>query len=466
VDTFSYGLGKSMEALAFLALVPVLTRALSPAEFGVFDVSMTFMMLVATAASFALEPAVAAFYFQSQRPEERKSICSTAVWFRLVSSLIVAAFVFGLAPALSGLIFNTRAYAGHIRLVAGIIPCFLFVGIIKQLLRIGFSPFKFNLIAVGHAALYAALAIFLVTAIKMGVAGPLTAALVAGAVFSVIGSIVARNACSFRPSTSSLKGMFLFGLPLAPSLLACWIIDFSDRYFLTQMSTLEQVGVYSVGVKVSSIIVLFITSFQMAWAPVALSAQHEENARKKYAMGMLFFLAVSFAAAAALCIFSKSILMVLAEPRYYDAKLVIFPLTLSAIAYGAYLIVNIGLLITGKTVFASVAIGAAAAVNVLLNYLLIPKFQMIGAAYATLLSYLLAVVLIYVFAQKRYPVPYDLARISEMVFVSLTAMTVGASIEIERSPLIDLVFRVFLLTALLAALFRIFTRRQAYSYEE
>jgi len=457
-DTISYGVGKAAEALAAIILIPILTRMLSPAELGLWDISMTFMVLTATVASLGLEPALAAFYFHTQHLDERKAIASSAVQLRLISSLLIAAAVFAGAPAISKIIFATGAHAGLVRLVAGILFCFLFTSIIKQLFRMDFSPAKFNIVAVGNSILYIILAALLVG--TMGVSGVLFGALGAGICFVLVGSLLARGLLSFHFSTFELKGMLAFGIPLLPSLLAYWVIDFSDRYFLTHMASLEQVGIYSVGAKISSIVILFVTSFQMAWAPVALSIQHQPDARKKYAQGMTFFLVASLAAAAAVAIFGKFILVILAQPKYYEAHKVVPPLVLATTAYGAFLIMNISLILTKKTVYTSIAIGAGALLNLLLNFLLIPKFQMMGAAVATLISYLAAGSLLYLFAQRQYSIPYEFSKIIKIAALGAGAIAAGALIQFEASLLLDILFRLALVTGLLVALIRVFLSQQ------
>lgn len=458
-DTVYYGIGKGAEALAALVLIPVLTRAFSPAQFGLWDVTMTFFLLTTTVASLALEPALAAFYFQTQQDDHRKLIASTSVHFRLVSSIVVAIPLFALAPHVSRIIFDTPEHAAYFRVVAAAIPFFLMVNVFKQLLRIDFAPGKFNVVAVGHAGVYAALGIFLVTTMQMGVTGILLGMLGAAVCFSFVGAFLASRLVSFEFSGRELRSMLAFGLPLLPSLLAYWVIDFSDRYFLTKLSTLEQVGIYSVGARISSIIILFVTSFQMAWAPVALSFQHRPDAKERYSRGLFFFLVAAFTAATAIVVFARPILVVLTQPKYYGAEKVVALLVLATVAFGAFLIINIGLILTKKTSLTSAAIAAGAVINLVLNYLLIPRFEMIGAAVATLVSYSVAVALLYRFAQRHYPIDYGIARIAGLALLAVGVMLIATVVGFERSVLLDLLLGVLLMAAFLFLLKLLFFPR-------
>ena len=457
-DTVRYGMGKAGEGIAALALIPVLTRALTPVEFGVWDVTMTFFLLTAMVASFGLEPALAAFYFETRETDRRKLVASTSIQFRLISSMVVAGVLFALAPRISRIIFGSSEHVAYFRIVATALPFFLAANIFKQLLRLDFAPGKFNIVGVGYAVLYAGLAIFLVLKMKMGISGVLLGILAAAVCFSIVGGVFTARHFSLRVSRRVLKDMLRFSLPLLPSLFACWVIDFSDRYFLTRMSTLEQVGIYSVGARISSIIILFSTSFQMAWGPYALSIQHEGDAKDKYSRGLFLFLYAGLASAAAITIFAKPILVILTQPKYYEAQKVIGLLALATVVYGAFLVLNIGLMITKKTTLTSLAITAGAVLNIALNFLLIPRFGMTGAAVATLVSYLTAFALLYLFSQKHYPIDYKLARMAGLALLSIGAMAISSAVGFDSAP-VDFLFRMLLFVGLLYLLLRIFVLR-------
>jgi O-antigen/teichoic acid export membrane protein len=457
-DTASYGVGKMGEGVAALALIPVLTRVFSPAEYGVWDVTMTFFMLTTVAASLGLEPALAAFYFETRDSDRRKVVASTSIHFRLLSSIAIAALFFVLAPQISGIVFGTSEYSDYFRIVAAAIPFFLAANIFKQLLRLDFSPWKFNIVGVGYAIAYAGLAVFLVTMMGMRVSGVLFSILAASICFSIVGGVFAARHFSLRFSTDALKDMLRFSLPLLPALFAVWVIDFSDRYFLTRMSTLEQVGIYSVGARISSIIILFSTSFQMAWGPYALSIQHEDDARDMYSRGLFLFFCMALVGATGIVVFAGPILIVLTQPIYYEAWKVIGLLVLGTVAYGAYLIVNIGLIITKKTALTSLAITAGAGLNIVLNFFLIPRFGMMGAAAATLASYLLGFALLYRFAQKHYPIDYKPAWLAASALAAVVTMAISSVVRLDSAPA-DFIFRSLLFIVFIFVIGRIYLLR-------
>ena len=455
-DTFYYGIGKMGEGVAALVLIPVLTRAFSPTEFGLWDIVVTFFVITTTVTSLALEVSLSAFYFETEDAVQRKTIASTSVYFRFFSSFLVAIVIFLLAPAISSLIFDAPHYSRYFRIVAAAIPFFLGMNIFRQLLRVSFAPGKYNVVSIGYAALYALFGIFLVVRMQMGINGILLGMLAALVVASLVGAVFTRRFLAFQFSMSALRKMLSFGLPILPSLFACWIIDFSDRYFLARLSTLEQVGIYSAGAKISSIIILFVTSFQMAWLPYALSIQHKEDARERYSRGLFLFLLICLIGGTGIVIFVKPILILLTQPKYYGAEKVVGLLVLATIAYGAYLIMNIGLIIAKKTSFTSISVGVGALLNIALNFMLIPHYGMLGAAAATLISYLVAAAAIYWFANRWYPIDYRFSRIFKLVFLSICIMLIASIIGFESSMFWDVIFSVILFIIFLFYIRRFF----------
>src|SRR5207253_8017784 len=74
------------------------------------------------------------------------------------------------------------------------------------------------------------------------------------------------------------RQMNRFGLPLVPSALALWAINFIDRIFIAQYKGQVEVGVYSVAVRISSAVVFLMIAFQLAWPAFAYSIEDDRHA--------------------------------------------------------------------------------------------------------------------------------------------------------------------------------------------
>ena len=130
----------------------------------------------------------------------------------------------------------------------------------------------------------------------------------------------------------------------------------------------------------------------------------------------------------------------LAAPSFEDSSRVVGPLAFAAVAFGGYIVVAIGVGRARRTQFNWVVTGAAAAVNVTLNLILIPPYGMMGAAVATIAAYATMFVGMSWWAQRIYRVPYQWRRV-------LTAALAGAALAVA-GKLLDANFGVALLLAL------------------
>ena len=88
-----------------------------------------------------------------------------------------------------------------------------------------------------------------------------------------------------------LREMNRFGVPLVPTALFLWVTNFSDRLFLVRLADTTEVGLYSVGVRIASAMVLLLTAFRLAWPAFAYSIEDEREAKRTYAYVLTYLVA-------------------------------------------------------------------------------------------------------------------------------------------------------------------------------
>ncbi len=208
-----------------------------------------------------------------------------------------------------------------------------------------------------------------------------------------------------------LREMNRFGLPLVPTALFLWMTNFSDRFFLVWLADVAEAGLYSVGVRVASAMVLLLTAFRMAWPAFAYSIRDEGEARRTYAFVLTYLTVLTAWVALALTLLSPWLVDLLAADRFAESSRVVGPLAFSTVAYAAYVVIAIGVGRARRTQFNWVVTGVAAVVNVLLNLLLIPTYGMMGAAIATVAAYSTMAIAMAWWSQRIYPVPYQWRRV-------------------------------------------------------
>jgi O-antigen/teichoic acid export membrane protein len=203
-----------------------------------------------------------------------------------------------------------------------------------------------------------------------------------------------------------------FGWPLVPAALALIAVNFSDRFFLSHLVGLNEVGVYELGVRVASAMVLLLTAFRLAWPAFAYSIEDDDEARRTYAYVLTYLVYVASWLALGLAVLSPWLVRFLAsDASFYPGSRVVPLLAFGTAAYAAYIVMAIGVGRARRTQFNWVITGVAALVNVVLNVVLIPPYEMMGAAVATVGAYVVLFAGMTFWAQRVFPVPYQWRRV-------------------------------------------------------
>jgi len=176
-------------------------------------------------------------------------------------------------------------------------------------------------------------------------------------------------------------------LPYIPHLLSLTFLNSLDKVMITDIRGEEENALYTIAYQCSSIVTILVTSLNTAFSPWLGEKLHEDayneirEFSKKYVLIFLFF-------AVGIMLISPDIMMVMGGKPYIEAQYVMPPVMLGCVCQFVYtMYVNLEQF-KKKTVGMAIASVSAAAINYGLNYLLIPQYGYIAAAYTTLISFL------------------------------------------------------------------------------
>src|SRR6185312_8452778 len=202
-----------------------------------------------------------------------------------------------------------------------------------------------------------------------------------------------------------------FGMPLVPSALALWTINFVDREFVVHYKSTAEVGVYSAAVKIAGVITFVMVAFRTAWPAFAYSIVDDRDAKRTYSFVLTYLLTFTSWVALALGALAPWWVQLLTDPRYQRAEKGVALLAFAGAVYAGYVVLAIGSGRARKTQWNWVVTGIGAVVNVALNFWLIPRYGMVGAAISTLVAYVVLFLGMTAYAQSVYPVAYQWRRV-------------------------------------------------------
>jgi O-antigen/teichoic acid export membrane protein len=434
-----YGLGSLVSRFIAVLLLPVYTRYLSPADYGLIETLIALSAILTVLLAAGVKSAFFRFYFDEADEAGKRRVIRTSFWFTMAMG--TAGLVAGLALAepISEVLFDTGEHADLVRAA--------FVGLwahinyeqMTSLFRVEQRSTAYLIATLVNLGLTVAATLLLVVVWEQGpigvIVGNFTGTLV------VYAGLLAyrRTELGLELDRPLLREMNRFGMPLVPSGLFLWALNFSDRFFLVRMSGPREVGLYSIGVRLASGIILLLAAFRTAWPAFAYSIEDDREAARTYAFVLTYLVAITSWMALALGVLAPWLVRLLTTEEFYSAERVVAPLAFAAVAFGAYIVVVIGIGRARRTRSNWVITGAAAAFNVILNLALIPEFGMMGAAAATVGAYAVLFLGMAWKAQHVFAVPYQWRRVTTALGTAIALTVAGRALDVPLAGAIALV---------------------------
>jgi len=244
--------------------------------------------------------------------------------------------------------------------------------------------------------------IFLVAGLNFGIDSIFYASIITSTLFIIFQIIILRKKLSLKFSITHLKTLLSFSLPLVPAALSVTIMLFTDRWFIKEYLNLSELGIYGVGYKFSSIVILISTAFSMALSPIVYNRYKDKNVQKDMSrifnlyvgIGMFFIFLIS--------LFSKETIEIFTDGKFHDAQY-LMPIFYFTVGISLLTIFSMGLQIQKKTKTIALIAIIGAIFNLILNILLVPKYGLYGAAIATFIAVSIFSTITFYLSQKEFP---------------------------------------------------------------
>jgi O-antigen/teichoic acid export membrane protein len=429
-----YGLGDIAVSIINFFLLPVYVVFFSAADYGVIGLLGGMEVVAKIVVRFGLDGSFMRFFYECHNDADRQRLASTIFFFLVALNGALLIVVLSAAPALATALLGNRGYTAALRLMVVNTFAIGFTFIPFHLLRMERRTVTFSLLTLTRSLLTIVVRLLLVMKLRMGVTGLYLADVL---VTIVIMAALARwFARLIRPlfSTRVLRDALAFGIPRVPHAAAQQVIAVGDKFILALYTTLQNIGIYSMGVTFGLTQKLFLSAFESAWAPFYYATVREPDAARvfrtvtTYGVAILALLTAGLSAVGrdAVAAMTHGRLLAPDDPRWRDVSTVIAFTALGVFLQGFYLLTSIGLNITKRTQFYPVATLTAAATNVLLNFLLIPRHGIVAAAWANGAAYAVQAALGFMLSQRFYPVAYEWGRLSRVCAAAVAAYVAAA----------------------------------------
>lgn len=205
------------------------------------------------------------------------------------------------------------------------------------------------------------------------------------------------------------KKILKYSLPLIPYTGGILILTYTDRFFIKYFYNFEYAGIYSIGAKIATILSAVLTGFRNSWGPYFHSTIYDKNSKQNYAKVFDVFMFVGTFLIIGIILFSKELILLISTKEYLSTKFTIPLLLISSLIFNLQYFL-LGIYIKNKTYFLTISASIAIILNIILDIILIPKFNIIGAALATMISFVLMFIINMNISQKLFLIPYKFKK--------------------------------------------------------
>lgn len=375
------------KAVSFIML-PIYTRYLTPKDYGILELLSMTIDIVIMIMGVGLARGVFRFYSKYEDKKDKNEVISTVFILMFILNLIGFLVVFLLSPLFAQMLFGSLDYIPHFRIMALTMIFQASVTVPLMYYQAIEKPHLFVLINFIKLLMQVGLNVFFVVFMEMKVLGVLYSTLISGVAVSLylIPSLIKKVGLTY--SKEKALPMFKFGVPLILTGFASFYLNFSDRFFLKYYADLSEVGIYSLGYKFGFLLMmLVIIPFGHTWDVQRFNVCKLENARETFQKVFVMISFVLITVAFLLSIGCRDLIRIMASPEFESAYKVI-PIILLAFIFQAWTgYVNFGIFLAEKTIHTAKANIIAAITVTIFCYLLIPCYGSLGAAYATLIAF-------------------------------------------------------------------------------
>ncbi len=413
-QSLAYGIGQfGRGAVAYLAL-PVLTRVLGQADYGIVAVMVAFISFTDVLSDGGLPAATMRLYNDSQDAEHRARVLGSSLLLFMLYALAMAAGVWIFAGPLAAWLLAEPGHAGLLRLGAVLMVVLTAISFGQIMYRLQVRPLTNSASDILLVLTQSGLALGLVALYGLGVSGYWWGQL-AGAVLAFLFVVFTlRHSLHFSISGAQIKGLALYALPMIPAAMSVWALRLIDRPIILHFYTLQDVGVYELGYKIAGLVALAIAPFNAAWPQFAFSRMNDREAPHVFRDTLTGMAAVCVTLALGIFAVRRELVLIFGSARYLGAMGVISWVVVGQVALALVSILGIGPRISKRTTKVALVAGISAVANIALNFLLLPHFGIVGAAMATMLAYALQAVLSYIVGRSEYYFPIDYVRLVKL----------------------------------------------------
>jgi O-antigen/teichoic acid export membrane protein len=430
--TLVYGVASLAGRIASLVLLRILTTRLTTADYGAIEVLVALSALLVPVLRAGVATGFYRFWFDRDLAPDQAEVLCTSFTVTLAGAAVGLVVGVVAAPWIAVAVGIGQGRTNLVRVAFVMLAAQIIYEQLTGLYRVEEQSRAWAAASLANLVITITATIILVVPLALGATGALAGNAAGTIIVTVVLCYRRRAQLGLSFDRDLARRMNQFGLPLLPAGLLVWVVDFSDRLLLSRMTDASQVGLYAVGAKIASVMILVQLAFRTAWPAFAYSLD-EQHARRAFAFVLTYIAMLGAWVTLMLGLLAPWLVRVLTgSPAFWGGERVVAPLAFAAALLTAYTMLTVAISRANRTERFWWVSGVGAAVNILVNVALIPRYGMTGAAVGTVVAYVVLVAGMLWLGQRVYPVAYQWRRITTALVVGGVVYATG---RLTHAPL-------------------------------
>lgn len=411
-NSFIYILGDVLNKSIPFLMLPIFTRYLTPEDYGIISVFTVLVSILAVFTGLSIHGVINVNFFKMQK-DELKVFIGNCLIILNVSTLIVFICVYLFKP----IIIERLSIEIEWLILAIVLAFAQFLTTINLLLWTAEQkPKQYSIYQISQTFVITSLSISLIIGFGMNWEGQIISTAIGTIIFSIISFIfiIKRDYLIFQPNKIHIKDALKFGIPLIPHALALWVKTGADRIMLMSLVGVAATGIYAVGYQIGLVISILVTAFVKAWSPFMMKILSNNPTKEDKKMIIIFtytyFIGILIIAFIFYYLIDLILPYFLAKEFNASSSFVLY-FSFSFAFQGMYLMIGNYIFFTKKTYLLAYITFATSILHVTLLYFLVRTNGAIGAAQASLISYIITFLATWILASKVYEMPWKVWKV-------------------------------------------------------
>lgn len=402
-------------------LIPLYTTQLSTEEYGILGIVMAAIPFFVLIAGLSLRGSTGYFYYEykDENKEYLKKLWGSSFTMVILTSFVIATVLWLSKIYILDYFFKDIPFYPYLLLALISVatqPVYYFY---QSMLKAKQEANRAALLDFIYFLFIVSLTIILILFLKFKAEGALLALAISNIIFFVYSVYGASKDIIFCLDKELLKKVLRYSLPILPHNLSAWAMNLADRIILNTLSTLSLVGLFDIGSQLGKLINVITLGVNSAYSPWFFEQLKKSKDNRKIIANVTEKIVMLYTLVGITISWLSSELLVLISNESFHSAWKVVPFIGFAFVVNGFYYSFSNVFFLEKTKYLPIITGTGAIINISLNFILIPMYGIMGAAYANVLSKSIFAAIAYLVSQRLFYIPYKIKRIIIIICTGL-----------------------------------------------